>query len=225
MRTCTGSVLAEQRVPLSVTVPVQRYSKVLVPVLGKVCQLVLKVILVVGGTHAPLLLQTFVPVHVPQLDTLRDSPQLSVPVHPPQTRLQRAHQAASLSGTQAQTLLALQLCGEVQVPQLDTVRGVPQLSLAVTAPQVFASREQNAVFVSGVHAQTFEALQLVPPEHVPQLDTVRAAPQLSVPVTVPHVFPSREQNAVFASGVQAQTFPALQLAPEAQVPQLDTVRG
>jgi hypothetical protein len=162
---------------------------------------------------------------VPQLETLRDAPQLSVPVHPPQARLQRAHHAASLSGTQAHTFVAWQVCGEVQVPQLLTVRGVPQLSFAVTAPHVLPSREQNAVFDSGVQAQTFDALQLVPEVQVPQLLTVRAAPQLSVPLTEPQFLPSREQNAEFVSGVQPHTLPALQLWPPLQVPQLLTVRA
>src|SRR6185436_10076212 len=43
-----------------------------------------------------------------------------------------------------------QVCGEVQVPHEDTVRLVPQLSLAVTLPQFLPSREQNAVLLSGV---------------------------------------------------------------------------
>jgi hypothetical protein len=54
---------------------------------------------------------------------------------------------------------------------------------------------------------------------------VRAAPQLSVPLTVPQVLPSREQNAVLVSGEQPQTLPALQLWPPLQVPQLVTVRA
>jgi hypothetical protein len=44
-----------------------------------------------------------------------------------------------------------QVCGEVQVPQELTVREVPQLSLAVTEPQVLPRREQNAVLLSAVH--------------------------------------------------------------------------
>src|SRR5688572_7481758 len=38
--------------------------------------------------------------------------------------------------------------------------------------------------------------------HVPHELTVRGAPQLSVPVSVPHVAPSRAQNAALVSGVQ-----------------------
>src|SRR5690349_1045525 len=44
-----------------------------------------------------------------------------------------------------------QVCGDVHVPQLVTVRWTPQLSLAVTCPQFLASREQNAASLSGVH--------------------------------------------------------------------------
>ena len=39
--------------------------------------------------------------------------------------------------------------------------------------------------------------------HVPQLVTVRAAPQLSVPLTEPQFFPRSEQNAPSLSGVHA----------------------
>jgi hypothetical protein len=45
-----------------------------------------------------------------------------------------------------------QVAGDVQLPQLDTVREVPQLSFAVTLPQFLARRLQNAASVSGVHA-------------------------------------------------------------------------
>ena len=43
-----------------------------------------------------------------------------------------------------------QMSGDVQVPQLETVREVPQLSLAVTCPQVLPSRLQNVVFDSAI---------------------------------------------------------------------------
>jgi hypothetical protein len=46
------------------------------------------------------------------------------------------------------------------------------------------------------------AVQLCPDAHVPHEVTVRLVPQLSEPVTVPQVFPSREQNAASVSGVQ-----------------------
>jgi hypothetical protein len=45
-----------------------------------------------------------------------------------------------------------QVAGEVQVPHELTVRDVPQLSLAVTLPQLSPSRVQNAVVLSGVQA-------------------------------------------------------------------------
>jgi len=41
-----------------------------------------------------------------------------------------------------------------------TVRAVPQLSGAVTAPQAFASRVQNAALSSGVHAHVFVAVHV-----------------------------------------------------------------
>jgi hypothetical protein len=44
-----------------------------------------------------------------------------------------------------------QVCGAVQVPQLATVRGEPQLSRPVTVPQVLPSRAQNSASLSGVH--------------------------------------------------------------------------
>src|SRR5689334_17200142 len=38
------------------------------------------------------------------------------------------------------------------VPQLATVRGLPQLSLAESGPQLLASREQSCASVSGTHS-------------------------------------------------------------------------
>ena len=58
---------------------------------------------------------------------------------------------------------------------------------------------------------------------MPQLATLFALPQRSVPVSVPHAAPSREQNAQLLSPGHEQT-PALQLLPAAQLPQLVTVR-
>jgi hypothetical protein len=46
---------------------------------------------------------------------------------------------------------ALQVWPEPHVPQLFTVRDVPQLSFAVRLPQVWASRWQKAALVSAVH--------------------------------------------------------------------------
>jgi hypothetical protein len=42
--------------------------------------------------------------------------------------------------------------GATQAPQLDTVLGMPQLSLLATIPQFFARRAQKAMSVSGAHA-------------------------------------------------------------------------
>jgi hypothetical protein len=66
--------------------------------------------------------------------------------------------------------------------------------------------------------QTFEALQLVPDPQLPQL-ALREAPQLSVPLTVPQVFPNRLQNDALLSGAQLQTLVASQLCGEVQLPQ------
>src|SRR5262245_31493021 len=45
------------------------------------------------------------------------------------------------------------VCGDVHEPQELTVRLVPQLSFAVTVPQFFARREQNALSLSGVQLE------------------------------------------------------------------------
>jgi hypothetical protein len=47
----------------------------------------------------------------------------------------------------------------VHVPQA-TVRLVPQLSAALTDPQVLPSRKQNTALSSGVQAHAFAALQV-----------------------------------------------------------------
>jgi len=68
-------------------------------------------------------------------------------------------------------------------PQL-TVRALPQLSAAVTDPQVLPRREQNAEFDSAAHTHALFT-QLCPvPEHPPQF---RVFPHAFV--TVPHVLP------------------------------------
>lgn len=54
---------------------------------------------------------------------------------------------------------------------------------------------------------------------LPQLATVRAAPQLSGAVTVPQFAPTRAQKAVSFSGTQAQTLVVPQVSGSAQVPQ------
>ena len=138
---------------------------------------------------------------------MRDVPQLSLAVTPPQFLPSREQNAVSVSAEQPQTLALpppAHVCGEVHVPHELTVRDVPQLSLAVTPPQFLPSREQNAVSVSAEQPQT---LALPPPAHVcgevhvPHELTVRDVPQLSLAVTPPQFLPSREQNAVSVSGL------------------------
>lgn len=61
---------------------------------------------------------------------------------------------------------------------------------------------QNAISVSGVQPQWL-LLHISPvPVQLPQLVTVRAAPQLSVPVNDPHWALLREQNVWLVSGAQ-----------------------
>jgi hypothetical protein len=78
------------------------------------------------------------------------------------------------------------------VPQLATVREVPQLSGAVSGPQATTLVLQNAAFDSEVQPQwpgeppppqVSDALQ------IPQLATVRVLLQLSVPVAPPQRIP------------------------------------
>ena len=74
-----------------------------------------------------------------------------------------------------------------QLPQLATVRALPQLSVPLFVPHVAPSRVQNAASVS-LHPHTFATPpppQLFTPVHAPQLATVRALPQLSVVVKAP----------------------------------------
>jgi hypothetical protein len=91
-------------------------------------------------------------VQVPQEVTVREVPQLSAAVTLPQFLPTRPQNAVSVSAVQPQTLAVTppQVCGEVQVPHDETVREVPQLSLAVTEPQFLPRREQNAASVSAV---------------------------------------------------------------------------
>jgi hypothetical protein len=140
---------------------------------------------------------------VPHEATVRAVPQLSVPVKAPHVFPCRAQKAVSVSGVQLQTLVGWQVCGEAQVPHEATVRAVPQLSVPVKAPHVFPCRAQKVVSVSGAQLQTFVGWQVCGEVQVPHEATVRAVPQLSVPVKVPHVFPCRAQKAAFVSGVHA----------------------
>jgi len=155
-------------------------------------------------------------VQVPQEETVRLTPQLSVPLTEPQFLPRREQKVALDSGVQLvvpQTLATPpppQVAGEVQVPQEETVRVTPQLSAPVTEPQFFPLREQKLVLDSGVQRAVPQTLAVPPPPQVagevqvPQEETVRATPQLSVPLTEPQFFPSREQKVVLDSGVQVE---------------------
>jgi hypothetical protein len=69
--------------------------------------------------------------------------------------------------------------------------------------------------VEAVDTQAFPLVQLCPLPHAPQFATVRAWPQLSVPLFDPHVAPRRAQNCSLVSGAHVHA-PKLQLAPAAQ---------
>jgi hypothetical protein len=157
-------------------------------------------------------------VHVPQLVTVRIAPQLSAAVTLPQFFPTRAQKAGFASGTQLgpQTLATpppMHVCGAVQVPQLFTVRGMPQLSVPVKLPQLLPRREQKAVSDSRVQGVPHWFAVPAPPHvcgmvHVPQLFTVRGMPQLSVPLKLPHALLSRWQNTGSDSGMQLSIRPA-----------------
>ena len=79
------------------------------------------------------------------------------------------------------------------MPQLATVRGMPQLSVPLNEPQFFVLRRQNAASVSGEQLQT-PALQVDGSVQVPQA-AVRERPQRSFAVRAPQVLPRRAQKA------------------------------
>jgi hypothetical protein len=150
-------------------------------------------------------------VHVPQLATVRIVPQLSAAITCPQFLPRRVQNAAFVSAGHAHTFAVpppAHVCGIVHVPQLATVRIVPQLSAAITCPQFLPRRVQNAAFVSAAQPHT---LAVPPPAHVcgivhvPQLATVRIVPQLSAAITCPQFLPRRVQNAAFDSAGQPHT--------------------
>jgi hypothetical protein len=152
----------------------------------------------------------------------------------PQVAPRLEQNVGSLSGVQPHTFAVPappQVCGVEHVPHEATVRPVPQLSVPITWPQFLPTREQNAVSLSAVqllHTFAAPAPPQVPVVHVPHEATVRAVPQLSVPITWPQFLPTREQNAVSLSGVQPQTFavPAPpQVWGEVHVPHEPTERG
>ncbi len=174
------------------------------------------------GVPAPA--QVWGPVQRPHEATVREVPQLSAAVTDPQFFPSREQNVGSLSGTQAHTLVPLQVCGNVHAPHEATVREVPQLSASVREPQFFPSREQNVGSVSGMHAQTFVPLQVCGNVQAPHDATAREAPQLSTSVTEPQFFPSREQNAGSVSGAQTHTLVPLQVCAPEHMPQDVTVR-
>lgn len=96
---------------------------------------------------------------------VRISPHVSAAVTGPHWAPTRMQNATSVSPAQPQTLTVPpppHVAGIVHVPH-ETVRDTPQLSAAVTEPQLFPSRVQNAVSVSAAHEQTFA---VPPPPHV-----------------------------------------------------------
>ncbi|MDP3498956.1 MAG: hypothetical protein Q8S33_01435 [Myxococcales bacterium] len=114
------------------------------------------------------------------------------------------------------------------MPQLATLRDVPQLSGALTCPQVLPSREQNWASVSGAQQERVGPQTGALAGQLPQLTTVRWRPHESTPVTVPQVRPFRLQKAESDSGAQ-QVPVCASHTPEApattpQVPQEETVR-
>jgi hypothetical protein len=178
-----------------------------------------------------------VPLHEPQLATVRDLPQLSTAVFAPHTAPVRAHSCASDSGVHPHTLSLPPppqvTPGPLHVPQLSTLRSTPQLSLPLALPQLTSRRLQNAAMGSGVHPHTFGFPP--PPQvwsalsHAPQLATVRDLPQLSTAVFAPHTAPVRAHSCASVSGVHPHTLslpPPPQVTPgPLHVPQLSTLRS
>lgn len=109
-------------------------------------------------------------VQLPHI-VVRISPQVSGAVTEPHCAPTRMQNAMSVSPGQPQTLVdppPPHVAGIVHVPH-ETVRDTPQLSAAVTEPQLFPSRVQNAVSFSPAQAQTFA---VPPPPHVAGLAQV-----------------------------------------------------
>jgi hypothetical protein len=174
---------------------------------------------------------TPVPEHVPHELTVLVAPHLSVAATPPQFLPSRVQSAASVSA-QPHTF------GVPPPPQVTpvpehvphelTVLLAPHVSVAATVPQFLPSRVQSAASVS---AQPHTLVVPPPPhvtpvpEHDPQFTLLRAAPQLSVPETVPQVYPSRAQNVALSSAVQPHTLPAAHVCVPGQVPHGLTVRA
>jgi hypothetical protein len=152
--------------------------------------------------------------HVPHEVTERALPQLSMPLKLPQVLLPWATQnAASVWGMHPQTLGVPPLphtvfAGQPRVKlQSVTVLSLPQLSLnGPTLPQFLPRRAQNAVSISGVHEQVFEALHALGAVHVPHEVTVLLMPQLSASgPTLPQVLLLAAQNWASFWGTHPQT--------------------
>jgi hypothetical protein len=109
--------------------------------------------------------------------------------------------------------------GEIQVPQELTVLETPQLSLAVTLPQVFPNLLQKVALDSGVHEHCPVELQVCGEVQVPQELTVLKVSQLSLAVTPPQFLPNLLQKVAFVSGVHDAQCPKSQICGEVQVPQ------
>src|SRR5262245_60991909 len=104
------------------------------------------------------------------------------------------------------------------------MRWLPQLSMPDTIPHSAPKRAQKAGLLSGVQPDWF-AMHVCPvPVQVPQLATVRMAPQLSAAVSDPHSALCAVQKAGSLWGVQPQWFesapPPPQVVGGVQVPQL-----
>ena len=186
--------------------------------------------LFVSGVHTQVLVVQVSAggvVQAPQLVTVRGAPQASVPVKVPQAEPRRVQKAVSVSMQphRLATPPPAQLSGVVQVPQLDAVRGVPQLSVPVKAPHCFPRRAQKTGSVSGVQVQALLVqVRAGGVVQAPQ-SAVRALLQLSVPLNMPHAFPWRVQNVASLSAMQEQTPAVLQVFGVEQGPQLATVRA
>ncbi len=122
-------------------------------------------------------------------------------------RPSRAQNVALLSAVHAQLFDALQVCGNVHVPQL-AERALLQLSFPTTVPQSAPSRAQKDASVSAEQPQTLLEPHVCAPWQLPQL-ALLGVPQLSLALMAPQFLPRREQNAESLSGVQATHWPAL----------------
>jgi hypothetical protein len=118
----------------------------------------------------------------------------------------------------SQVLLEPQTRSLLHDPQ-EAVRIAPQLSGALTEPQVLPSLAQNCASVSGWQFGHVLLLSQLPMLHVPQL-TVRITPQLSLSVTEPHWARLRPQNTSSVSAVQVHWLFAPQMSAPAHAPQL-----